>query len=114
MDIYENHAVTTINEGVIISPDQNKVFLQIVDKHYRNRPFVYISNRINSYSVNPIVYLETAKVPNLIGFAVVSQDPNQQMLTKVEKTFLGKEFHLFESLQAALIWKDEVLKELID
>jgi len=111
MDIYENYAITTIYEGVTIHPKHNKVFLQIVDTHFKNKPFVYISNRINSYSINPIVYLETAKVQNLVGFAVVSTDPEQLMLTQLEKAFLGKEFHLFKTIDEALSWKNKVLKK---
>lgn len=112
MDIHDNHAVTTINEGVTILPEHNKIFLQIVDTHFRNKPFIYISNRVYSYAINPIVYLETAKVPNLAGFAVVSRNPEQKMLTQVEKAFLGKEFFLFKTLDEALLWKDGVLQEL--
>ncbi len=114
MNIHSDHVITVMNEGITVLPEYNDIFLQIVDKHYKNKPFVYISNRIHSYSVNPAIYLETAKIPNLVGFAVVSNDPKQRMLTKVEKTFFQKEFRQFDTIKDAMDWKNELLQMRID
>ncbi len=103
-----------MNEGITVSPELNDVFLKVIEKYFQNRAFAYISNRINSYSVNPVIYLETAKMKNLVGFAVVSKDPKQKMQTKVEKTFFGKEFRQLNTIEEALQWKEETMRKGID
>ncbi|WP_378175812.1 hypothetical protein [Aquimarina sp. SS2-1] len=111
VEIYNDHIKVTMNEGIIVSPEHNDVLLEMVRKHYSNRNFVYITHRVHSYSVNPTIYLETAKIKNLAGFAVVSNDPIQKILTKLEKTFFNKEFRQFDNLESALKWKDEILEQ---
>jgi len=86
----------------------------MVKNHFQNKAFVYITHRIHSYSVDPTVYLETVKIPNLVALAVVSDDPIQKSQTKVEKTFFKKEFRQFNDMESALAWKDEVLRNNID
>ncbi|GAA4272327.1 hypothetical protein U6A24_20910 [Aquimarina gracilis] len=114
MDIYDDYVITIMNEGIIVLPEYNDIFLKIVDKHFKNKAFVYITHRINSYSVDPTIYLETAKINNLVGFAVVSNDPIQKMQTKLEKTFFGKNFCQFNTMQDAIHWKEEIIKKEID
>jgi len=36
-----------------------------------NEAFVYITHRVNSYSVDPTIYISVSKIENLVGFAVV-------------------------------------------
>ncbi|WP_130287933.1 hypothetical protein [Aquimarina brevivitae] len=103
--------ITVMNEGVTVSPEHNAILTEIAEFHFRNNtPFVYITHRINSYAVNPSVYRETSKIPNLAGFAVVSKNPIQKQQTKVEKVFFDKDFQDFEELEEALSWKDEIIK----
>ncbi|MDH7446835.1 hypothetical protein [Aquimarina sp. 2201CG14-23] len=114
IEIHKDYLKVIINEGVTVSPKHNDVLLDIVEKHFKNKAFVYITHRLNSYSINPTIYLETAKIKNLIGFAVVSSDPQQKLQTKVEKTFFNKEFRQFDTMESALTWKKKLLKNDID
>ncbi len=111
MDIYENYVINVMNEGITVSPEHNKIFVEIAEKHFKNKTFVYITHRIHSYSVDPTIYIETAKIKNLVGFAVVSNTSLQKMQTKVEKVFFGKEFRHFDTITEALNWKDEIIKK---
>lgn len=114
IEIYEDYVKAVMKEGVTVSPEHNDVLLQIVEKHFKNKPFIYITHRINSYAVNPTIYLETAKISNMIGFAVVSADPKQKIQIKLEKTFFNKEFKQFDTLELALEWKDNIIKKYRD
>ena len=114
VEIYDDYVKAIMKEGVTVSPEHNSVLLQIVEKHFKNRPFVYITHRINSYAVDPTIYLETTKIKNLVGFSVVSSDPKQKMQTKVEKIFFGKEFEQFDTMEEALVWKDMIIKKYKD
>ncbi|SEK23259.1 hypothetical protein SAMN04487910_0028 [Aquimarina amphilecti] len=111
IEIYEDYIKVTINEGVTVSPEHNDVLLEMVEKHYKNKAFLYLTHRINSYAVNPTIYLETAKIENLIGFAVVSDNPIQEKQTKLEKAFFSKELKRFDDIESALQWKTELLEK---
>ncbi len=113
-ELYNDYAIVIMKKGVTVAPKYIGTFLEIVNKHYKNKPFVYISYRINSYSVNPATHLESSKVPSLIGVAVVSDDPLQKIQTKVEKPFFEKEFQHFNTIEEALNWKDEIIKKYKD
>ncbi len=111
MDIYENYIINVMNEGITVLPEYNEIFVEITDTHFRDKKFVYITHRIHSYSVNPTIYLETAKIKNLVGFAVVSNTSLQKMQTKIEKAFFRKEFLQFDTIEEALKWKDDIIKK---
>ncbi|SEK23182.1 hypothetical protein SAMN04487910_0026 [Aquimarina amphilecti] len=111
LEIYHNYMVAVMNEGIVVCTLKNSILIKIAEKHFKKTPFVYITHRLNSYAVDPIIYIKTAEVSNLIGFAVVSNDPKQKILTTYEKSFFKKEFKQFENLEAALIWKDDIVKK---
>ena len=112
-EVYKDFMLTIMNEGITVSAEHNALLTEIAEHHFRNtKTFVYITNRINSYAVNPVVYRETSKIPNLVGFAVVSKNPIQKQQTKVEKVFFDKAFQDFETLDEAITWKDKLIKSL--
>ncbi|MDH7446837.1 hypothetical protein [Aquimarina sp. 2201CG14-23] len=111
LEIHKDYVLAIMHEGIIVSVENNSILIKIAEKHFKKTPFVYITHRINSYSVDPIVYIKTAKIPNLLGFAVVSNDPIQKTLTKYEKSFFNKEFRRFDDIKSALAWKNEMIKK---
>ncbi len=109
VEVYNNYIVNTIAEGFLVMPRHNSILLDFVKEHFSNKDFIYVSNRINSYSVNPTVYYETKKIQNLIGIAVVSINPRQKLLCEMEGSFYKKNMEYFKKMHEALLWKDEVL-----
>lgn len=109
MNIYDNYMVVVMNEGVTINPSHNKILLNIVDTYFNNKNFVYITHRINSYSVDPAIYFETSKIKNLVGFAVVSKDYKAKSNAEIEKLFFNKPFEVFNTLDEAVAWVDLVI-----
>lgn len=107
--IHDNYMVVVMNEGVTITPIHNDTLLNVVDTYYKDKNFVYISNRLNSYAVNPAIYIETSKIENLIGFAVVSKDYKAKSNAEIEKLFLKKPFEIFNTLEQAIIWAKSIL-----
>jgi len=110
MTIYNNYVVTVMKEGVNVTPDYNDVLLEVTDTHFKNKPFVYITHRINSYSVDPKIYYKTSKIENLKGFAVVSSHYKAKVNAEIEKMFFNKPFETFSSLQEAFKWADDLVK----
>ncbi|GAA4272029.1 hypothetical protein U6A24_11005 [Aquimarina gracilis] len=109
VEIHDDYMLSEINEGTVIQPKHADVVVVLVEKHFKNKPWVYISNRIHSYSVNPTVYLEANKMSNLSGVAIISDKDQQKNQTKLEKIFFDKKLMCFDKLQNALEWKNSIL-----
>ena len=95
-------------------PKHNKVLVDIAESHFKAKPFVYITHRINSYSVDPKIYYETSKISNLAGFAVVSDKYKAKSNAMVEKMFFSKPFEIFGDLAEAKRWAKTILKGQAD
>ena len=102
--IYDNYMVVTVNTGVNITIEHNSILTEIADSYYKNKAFVYITHRINSYSVDPAIYKETSKISNLVGFCVVSKNFMAKSTAQIEKLFLNKPFEIFDTLPEAITW----------
>ena len=53
LSFYDRYVIAEINEGVHLDHQHNEALIEITENHY-SKPFVYITNRINSYSVDPM------------------------------------------------------------
>lgn len=111
LHVYEDHVITIVDEGITISPIHNRELMNVVETYFPKRDFVYISHRINSYTVDPITYIETSKIKNLKGFAVVSKDFKARANADVEKLFLNKPIEIFDDMEKAISWTKSILNQ---
>ena len=109
VQIYDNHIIVEMNTGVHITLKDNTTLINIVDTYFKNKPFVYITNRVNSYSVDPAVYKETSKITNLVGLCVVSKNFMAKSAAQIEKLFFDKDFEIFDTLPEAIEWAKTTL-----
>ncbi len=107
--IFNDYVYVVMNEGITVLPEYNDILIGLSDKYLKGANFVYITHRLNSYSVNPTIYLETSKIENLKAFAVVTTETLES--SSIEKLFFSKPFGIFNELSAALEWKDKILYE---
>ncbi|AEE20720.1 hypothetical protein JM84_1940 [Dokdonia sp. Hel_I_63] len=107
--VYNDYVYTIMNEGITVQPNFNDILLAVAEIYYSDREFVYITHRINSYSIDPIIYLETSKIKNLKGFIAVC--PNKSLIEsfRVEKLFFNKPFAVYQTLDEALKYKEKLL-----
>ncbi|EDP70608.1 hypothetical protein FBALC1_07613 [Flavobacteriales bacterium ALC-1] len=110
MTIHENYVVVVIKEGVNITPKHNNVLVEVTNTYFLDKPFVYITHRVNSYSVDPKIYFETAKIKNLKGFAVVSSNYQAKINAQIEQRFFDKPFKIFTKIDDAFAWADSLIK----
>jgi hypothetical protein len=110
VELFENYLVTIMKQGITVIPAYNDKLVAIANSHFLGRPFVYITNRKNSYAVDPSIYYETAKIANLSAFAVVSKDAIAEKTVAVEKMFFNKPFQLFTEMENAIAWALETIK----
>jgi hypothetical protein len=108
--IFDDFGLSIMNEGVIIGLEENKILRDILNKHFVDRPCGYISYRAFSYSVDPIVYVETSKEENLTAIAVVSDNDLNKMALEVEQKFFNKELKHFNNLEKAKEWISQTIK----
>ncbi|MFC4633208.1 hypothetical protein ACFO3O_04780 [Dokdonia ponticola] len=107
--IQDDIVIAEMKEGITIDINYNKEFLEFCENYFKGKPYGYISNRIYSYSINPTVYLNTAKNSNIRAIAVVSSDPVNQRNVIIEKQFFEHPFEAFATLEEAIAWIHGVL-----
>ena len=110
VDIHYNYLIAVMDEGITVKPEHNSVLLDIVQKYFPDTSFGYITHRKHSYSVDPSIYFETSKIPNLVAFAIVSRHEINQMNAELEKKFLKKPLRHFEELNDAIKWIEEMVR----
>lgn len=108
--IHNNYLIVVVSAGEHLTPNHNTILVNIVNDYFYDKPFVYLTHRKYSYSVDPAIYLETSKIENLAGFAVIAEVPVSKGNAQIEKLFLNKPFEIFDSLDDALIWAKNIVE----
>lgn len=109
----DNIIIAEINEGVVLNQDMSDDIIYFSSVVFKNNPFVYITNRINSYAVDPIIYKGVSQVETLKGFAVVSTTLSARN-AEIERLFLNKPFEIFSDLEEAKLWAIQILNKTIE
>jgi len=112
--IFDEFLVNQIKEGTLVTVDHNRKLAEVLDRHFKNKPVVYISNRIFSYAVDPITYLETSKIHNLLAMAIVTDNEVYRSNALLEKKFYKKDFAVFKTLSEAVGWSHNVILNQAD
>lgn len=108
--IMDNMIVMEAKPNVNITIRNGMFILLKVVKLCANRPMVYISNRVNSYSVDPNDYKFLEMIPNLKGIAVVTYCPRRKQAALLEERFFRKPFKTFGTLVEAKTWAEDVIE----
>ncbi|WP_430907254.1 hypothetical protein [Maribacter sp. 2-571] len=108
---YGNFMVAEVAEGVAFAFENATEMLSLAKQYYGNTtPFVYITNRVNSYSFNPTAHFKTtAMFSNLKGYAVVTYDVMNQDIAQMEQSFMNRPFGMFKSLDDAVAWAESLI-----
>ncbi|MFS4446389.1 hypothetical protein [Maribacter sp. 2307UL18-2] len=109
---YKNISISEVSEGTHVTFEKMADMLRIAENVYGNdTPFVYISNRIHSYSIDPLGYYEAIKLfPNLKAYAIVSQNNRRRTLAVLEKLFMKKPIRVFDDLEKAYEWAAQIIE----
>jgi len=108
VQIIDNILVAELNEGVLFDIEENNVLLELGLQVFKGQPYGYISNRVNSYAVNPLVYKNSSIETNLKAIAIVTHDSIGKKNAMLEKQFYNdsNSFGIFETLEEAINWVD--------
>ncbi|WP_047546860.1 hypothetical protein [Psychroserpens sp. Hel_I_66] len=102
--IFDNFIINQVKEGVVVEPEHNDLLNKIVQKHFSGKDMVYISNRVKSYSVNPLIYPKTEAIPNLVAIAMIPKTATMRKNAEYERQFYDKPYEIFDSLTDAISW----------
>ena len=105
--VHENILIAKLDEGILFNVESNQQLLDLGAEIFKGKDYGYISHRVNSYAVDPMVYFESANVENLKAIAVVSENEiTRQNADVVEKKFYKDNncFGVFLTLEEAVEW----------
>ncbi|MDX1463005.1 MAG: hypothetical protein R3359_08110 [Marinirhabdus sp.] len=109
--LYDQFAVVEVKEGATLSYATGFTLLVKGLNIFGTKPWIYISHRINSYSVVPTDYKYLNKVPTLKGLVIVSPEKAVVNNARLEKKFFNKPFRIVSTLEEALIWGQKELDQ---
>ncbi|MDY8135854.1 hypothetical protein [Aquimarina sp. 2201CG5-10] len=105
---YKDYLIIEVAEGVCFNHEKAKELSKLTNLHFKDRPFGYISNRINSYSVEPTDYIKIKEVfPNIKAFAIVTYNDFQKTSVRIENMFFQGDIVSFDNLENAVDWVKE-------
>lgn len=110
--VHDRILINEMNEGALLDAETNKMILETGTELFENEVFGYISHRVNSYAVNPMVYRDSAEHPLLKAIAVVSESKMARENARLEQQFYTNKnsFEIFSSLDEAILWMQEIIK----
>lgn len=103
--IFEEFVVSELNQGETIGWEQTKLIVDDVTLFFNSNGenVIYISNRINSYSVVATDWLKFLKQRySLKAYCIVSGNNVGSINSAIEKLFFNKKIKHFKSLNEAV------------
>ena len=107
--IFDDFIVKQIKEGEHVDERHFDELKLLIETHFKNKPLVYISNRIHSYSISPLVYNKLSELDNILGIAIIASNTLIDKNAKFEKNFCSKPFEIFSNLSEACVWVNELI-----
>lgn len=107
--IFDHYVINQIKEGVTVEAPHDKKINQIVQNHFSGKDMVYISNRIKSYTVDPLIYPRVELIPNMLAIAIVPKTFAMRKNAEYERNFYDKPFEIFDTLSEAILWAGAII-----
>ena len=108
--LYQNYIVTEFDEGVDINFENFKELAQIIKQNFKDQPFGFIANRVNSYSINlNDAELFNKTFTNGIAYAIVAYSKRTERIIEIESHFFKFNKQVFNDFKTALNWVEETL-----
>ncbi|MCK8523473.1 hypothetical protein M0D21_17960 [Aquimarina sp. D1M17] len=113
--LFDTFIVGEVHKDVVFNWEQHakQVVEEITELYDQNgKNLVYISNRINPYSVVPSDWLSFYKYRYMLkGYAIVSYDQKGLLNTLLEKLFMRNKLQTFNNITDAITWAKSLSKK---
>lgn len=111
VSFFKNYLIIEVAEGISFNHEKAIALSKLTNYHFGNREFGYISNRVNSYSLQPTDYLKIKQaLPNIKVFAIVTYNDFQKASVKIESMFYHDHMFAFDCVKEAVDWVKNQLK----
>lgn len=108
--LFDNYIVVEFKEGVDINFENFSDVTEIIKKQFNDRPFGFIANRLNSYSIDLSDATKfNAYFPNLKAYAIVAYTVMTRRVFEVENHFFTFNREAFKNLEQATEWVEKTL-----
>ncbi|AIZ40781.1 hypothetical protein M666_03870 [Cellulophaga baltica 18] len=106
--LFAGYVVAEINEGVVFSwEDHGKTVTEDIGNLYdeNGSGLIYITNRVEKYSVNPVGWLQYFKSSyRLKAYVIVTYSKKGYSNTLLEKLFMNANIYRYTCLTDAIEW----------
>jgi hypothetical protein len=103
--VFDSIISTVIAEGITFRAEDLDELFELYDAHFPDKKFVYISNRINDYSIELSPKLYNRVHPNIAALAAVCYTESSYKSAQFEKEFYkNKPFEVFKKYDDAVVW----------
>ena len=113
-EIHENMVIVRFDEGSNVTVEDWKESMKVLLDNFSGK-FAWISDRINSYSIDPTVVSAIIEdIDNVVCLAQVNYGKKLRDSTEIAKDFLSVKvpFRSFGTLDDALNWVREKLRDV--
>ncbi|WP_228851846.1 hypothetical protein [Aegicerativicinus sediminis] len=111
--IFDNYVVGEYKDGLHVTFDDYEDVRDKIEKHFDDKPFGFIANRINSYSLEITEGPKFKKAfPNLMAYAVIAYTHQTKRNVELENHFYLFNRCCFDNLLEGEEWVSEQLREL--
>jgi hypothetical protein len=100
---YDDFIISSFDESANVTTEVAAKIMSVIVEFAPKKPYTYISNRINNYTVQTQGLVVFKKDPFLKKIAVVSKNP-KDITSLFEKSFIAKQLENFHSLTEAILW----------
>ncbi|MBU2929774.1 hypothetical protein [Winogradskyella psychrotolerans] len=109
---YENFLVAEFKEGVDITFKNFDELSFLIKTHFKDKPIGFITNRVNSYSVNVNDAKDFNKTfVNLKAYATVCYNSLTEGVIEIESQFFKFNRKVFKNMDTAISWVEKTLAE---
>jgi hypothetical protein len=113
-EFYKNYFIGRIYKGVNAGAYFVDSLTELIQKNYSGRETIYISDRLNSYSLDPIATNDLISRNNIRFVGIVFYTKRKRNMYSYEEHFFrGKTICFFDSLGAAEEWAEKKSLELL-
>jgi hypothetical protein len=108
--LFDDYIITEFNEGVDVNFENFREVTEIINIHFGSKPFGFIANRLNSYSIDLSDSTKfNSNLPNLKAYAVVVYNSITERVFEIENHFFKYKREVFKDLENATEWVEKTL-----
>lgn len=99
----DSHAILIMHKDSSITMDTAAEITSYLENYYKGDKFIFITHRIHPHEIDLNVY-KGRILKNMIGFAIVSENPEEMKRAMQEQPLWNEAFTFFNKLEEAEDW----------